>query len=380
MNEIATALFTRAASIFGKEIKDGDGDGLVYDGTSQERPASEIVSSNQRSRDLIDGESVIIPASFTYDQINDAKVESIGRNRIALYRTYKNNEGDERKHVLAEGTQQEIRLLLNDLAGVLDHPPTSPNETLNAILSGNGEFLGRGHGGVVVGYGDKVVKASSIVPFHWNQGLRGIEEANQKLRDEASVVDTLKQAGVSGLMPLEVIEHDGRTFAIRDKIKLDGIDQQAIDDAGKALEEMHNAGYATFDQIQIGMHEDGKFRFFDVSEAKKLDTKSPWAREDMDNDHSSLKRFAEKLGLKHSNPKDLYADMKLEDALERAMKYQDGETDAEGFRNHEMALREALHRMKTHMPDSLSFYEEDTKKLISQMRDGWRNRNAKVST
>lgn len=348
------------------DIRDGDGDGLIYDGTHLERPV------NTQAKDLIDGQSIVIPESFTYGKIEDAKVESIEDGKIAIYRSYVSGDGTPTKHVLAEGTQKEIRLLLNDLAGVLDHPADSGNPVLDAALSGRAEYLGRGHGGVVFGVGDKVVKASSIVPFHWNNGLRNEKGANDKLMQEAEIVEELKSAGVPGVLPLEVIEHDGRVFAIRDKISLDGIDQQAIDDAGKALQVMHDAGYATHDQIQIGMGSDGKFRFFDVSEATKIDPKSPYAREDMDSDHSSLKRFAEKLGLKHENPRDLYADVKLEKAITDALTYREGKTDAGGYRDHEMALREALHRMKTMMPDTLSFYEEETKKLIAEMRDGWR--------
>lgn len=364
--DISKSLFSIATTFKSVDIRDGDGDGLIYDGTHLERAV------NTQAKDLIDGQSIVIPESFTYGKIEDAKVESIEDGKIAIYRSYVSGDGTPTKHVLAEGTQKEIKLLLNDLAGVLDHPADSGNPVLDAALSGRAEYLGRGHGGVVFGVGNKVVKASSIVPFHWNNGLRNEKGANDKLIQEAEIIDELKSAGVPGVLPLEVIEHDGRVFAIRDKISLDGIDQQAIDDAGKALQVMHDAGYATHDQIQIGMGSDGKFRFFDVSEATKIDPKSPYAREDMDSDHSSLKRFAEKLGLKHENPRDLYADVKLEKAITDALTYKEGKTDAGGYRDHEMALREALHRMKTMMPDTLSFYEEETKKLIAEMRDGWR--------
>lgn len=363
--DISKSLFSIATTFKSVDIRDGDGDGMIYDGTHLERPV------NTQAKDLVDGQSIVIPASFTYDKIEDAKVEAIDGGKIAIYRNYVSSDGTPKKRVFVEGTQKEIQLFLNDLAGVLDHPANSGNPVLDAALSGRAKYLGRGHGGVVFGVGDKVVKASSIVPFHWTGGLRDEQSANEKLKQEASIVEELQSAGVPGVLPLEVIEHDGRVFAIRDMVSLDGIDQQAIDDAGKALQTMHDAGYATFDQVQIGMAKDGTFRFFDVSEAKKVDAKSPWAREDMDNDHSSLKRFAEKLGLKHENPRDLYADMKLEEAITNALTYKEGKTDSQGFRAHELELRNALHRLKKMMPDALSFYEEETEKLIKEMRDGW---------
>ena len=110
--------------------------------------------------------------------------------------------------------------------------PNSGNEILDAAIAGKAKYLGRGQGGIVFDGGDKIIKAASIIPYHWNNGLRTQDQANAKLQSEIDIVDELIKAGMPGLLPLTPVMHEGRLFSIREKVSLDGIDQQAIDDAG----------------------------------------------------------------------------------------------------------------------------------------------------
>lgn len=317
-------------------------------------------SGPDRSQELADGARLTIPASHTY---GDIPVEV---KRSGEYVTFMSDPGGLREDRLITLTEDEARSFLSDLRGEIPQSPTSGNEILDAAIAGKAQYLGRGQGGIAFDAGDRIIKAASIVPYHWNHGLRTQDQANAKLQSEIDIVNELQAAGMPNLMPLTPVMHEGRLFAIREKVSLDGLDQQAIDDAGAALEKMHAAGYIMQDQVQIGMGNDGKVRFFDVGEAKKADTNSIFALQDQRDDHSSLSRVAEKAGLKHISPESRNPVPKWEAAYEKAHLALAG-TDTMALFDARMGLRRQFDSMRASEPDMADFYHDGHKEMLEMI-------------
>jgi len=314
---------------------------------------------------LNDGDRVTIPASHTYGEI-PAIVKDHENGQVSLVWD-EPNHGEKPRRMITD-TRETVQRFLSELRGELPHKPNSGNAYLDKVLSGQGQFLGAGQGGMAFDAGDKIVKASAIVPYHWNNGVRTAEQANEKLQSEIDIVNELQAAGVPGLLPLEPVMHEGRLFAVRDKVDLENITQEAIDDAGRALETMHAAGYLMRDQVQIGMGEDGKFRFFDVGEASKFDPESRWAQEDKDMDHSSLQRVAKEHGLNYVTPRDRDPFPKFEAEVARVMDVLET-GDMLDLMNAQFELKNKFRSLQGLEPDTAQLatdYYEATQDMIQQ--------------
>jgi hypothetical protein len=147
---------------------------------------------------------------------------------------------------------------------------------------------------------------------------------------------------------------------------MDGIDQQAIEDASVALQKMHEAGYIMRDQVQIGMGSDGKVRFFDVGEATKADTNSIYAKQDRKDDFYSLTRAAEKAGLKYTPPDDRDPNLKWETEYENAHRAIAGNDQMQLF-DSRMELKKHFGVMRHYMPDIAALYEDDHKDILEKI-------------
>jgi hypothetical protein len=249
------------------------------------------------SKPSIVGTAVTVPASHTYGEF-EAMIVDRGDGKVDIARITEDGELSK----VASIRRENVDRWHDELSGLMRETPDSGNAHLDKVLRGEGEFLGRGQGGMVFGSGDKVVKAATVTPYHWNQGVRSPEQGNADLRNEADVVDEMIAAGVENLLPLTTIEHEGRVFAVREKVQLDGFTQEHIDQAGESLSAMNAAGYAMRDRVQIGVGDDGNVKFYDVGEAGKVS--GHWAKDTMNDDHSGLSRIAEEHGLSYVTPKD----------------------------------------------------------------------------
>jgi len=274
------------------EPRDGDGDGYVMDGTPDERA---VVQSVDDTGDLREGDVVTIPQSHSSGEFQAELIDAGERWQVRMVGS------DTRGWMIRK---ELLPRMLADLGGNLPYASLSANYAIDKALIGQSPLVGQGNGGMVFDGGDHILKASSIVPFHWVNGLRSLNQANEKLQGEIDVSNKLNAAGVAGILPLTPIMHEGRLYATRERVELEGLTQDHINQAGEALEQMHSAGFMMRDMVQIGVGTDDRFRFFDVGEAGALPTVAYDAKYRMEEDHDSLVREAKKVGLKYIPPED----------------------------------------------------------------------------
>ena len=169
---------------------------------------------------------------------------------------------------------------VNDLVGKVDIPPNSGNPLIDAVGQGKAEFLGKGDDGLAFGVGDKVVKASTIVPFI-PENYRGMmpPEAADRLERQGAVQNELA-AIHPGILPVEVHRHGDKSFLTMERVT--PLDKQAtpeqLNQVRDIMRAMHAAGYALNDDPQFGLDAAGNVRMFDTGKAAK--TRDSWSFDD----------------------------------------------------------------------------------------------------
>jgi len=165
--------------------------------------------------------------------------------------------------------EESLSHLKNDLEGKVDLPVRSKNETVNAVLDGKAEFLGKGDDGLAFRVGDKVVKVSTPVPYHpENNMYLTPEKAVDRLRKQAEVGNEL--ADIKGVQRSEFISGHGKGFQIKDWVEIPKkFTREQLDQIQKTVIEIHKRGYSINDTIQPGLDKNGEPVLFDIGKADK---------------------------------------------------------------------------------------------------------------
>lgn len=244
------------------------------------------------TKDIGPGDTVTIPASNTFGQF-EAEITDEGEGRVGI-----RQKGSKDARPIAKMHRNQLPQFLDDLNGVIHGKPDSASESVNHVLAGKGKFLGRGNDGLAFDAGNgQVVKASSDIPFHWNNGLRDNHEGRNILQNQVKVNEHLRAAGVPGLLPQELHEHGGRTFVTMPKVNTEAkLTPEHVQQLRNTLNKMHDAGYALKDLVQVGIDHEGNARIFDTGAAKKLDKNPTYARDDMRSDEHNLNYLIKKHG------------------------------------------------------------------------------------
>lgn len=168
-----------------------------------------------------------------------------------------------------------VKHFANDLSGIVDGPPESGNAHIDAVISGEAKFLGKGNDGVVFEHDGKIIKASTTVPFQpFNRGHLSSMEAKDRLKEQFETAKEMHKAGVPGIMKQSLREHGEKAFVIRDKLEIpDKFTDEQIAEIRSMVQAAHDKGYTFNDWIQVGVGKDGKLYHFDTGNAKKSDSK-----------------------------------------------------------------------------------------------------------
>jgi len=167
--------------------------------------------------------------------------------------------------------RESMRHFVDDLSGRVTGTPNSADPRVNAVLRGEGEYLGRGDDGLAFRVGDHVVKVSTTVPYQpMNDYHRSPGDAQQRMLEQSRVHNEMHRIGIPGVLPIETRVHGDKAFQIQPhldtKTKLSADQLHAV---LAGVEAMHAAGYAVNDQIQVGL-KDGVPHQYDLGKVGKL--------------------------------------------------------------------------------------------------------------
>ena len=196
-------------------------------------------------------------------------------------------------------TKAALKHFVNDLEGRVDLPQ-SGNKDIDAVISGQAQFLGKGDDGLAFKVGDKVVKASTTVPYQPdNPEHRTPEQAADMLKKQVALGNKLVDLGITGVQRSEFVKHGDKGFQIKPYVDIPAtFTREQLDDVQDTLIAIHKAGYAVHDDIQAGIGADGKPVMFDVGKAGKIpegeDREGIYGS--VTSDMSNLKRLYEKSG------------------------------------------------------------------------------------
>lgn len=181
---------------------------------------------------------------------------------------------------------------VHDLNGVVKVPGRSGNKLVDAVASGDGEYLGKGNDGLAFAVGDKVVKVSTTVPYHpFNPGNRSPGDAAAHLANEAEMTGLLLDNNVPGILPAEFIRHGDKGFLIRDRVKpAESLTAEQLRKVRRSMDAMHAAGFVLGDEVQVGL-KDGEPFIYDLGAVRRSTRPA-----DLESDSSKFERFAEKMG------------------------------------------------------------------------------------
>lgn len=144
----------------------------------------------------------------------------------------------------------------------------SGNAAVDAVLRGEGEFLGRGNDGVVWRVGDQVVKASTVVPYQpLNAGYRTPAEAVARMQAAVARQNELADAGVAGVPRSELVIVGDKAFQVKPYVtKVDRLERSHLDDIARTTYGLHSRGltFAESDPWQVGLDASGRVQFFDL--------------------------------------------------------------------------------------------------------------------
>ena len=157
-----------------------------------------------------------------------------------------------------------------DLQGKVHGPKGATDADVAAVIAGNGKFLGKGDDGVVFKVGDKVVKASTTVPFQpLNSGHRTPEQARDMLKAQVATSERLRKDGVPGILPSKYVEHGDKGFQVKAYVDIpEKLTPEQLSEASAIVEALNAKGYTVNDTIQLGSHK-GKIYLFDTGKVAK---------------------------------------------------------------------------------------------------------------
>lgn len=259
------------------------------------------------ARERLGGREYDFPASNTAGAFR-AKVEHTPDGKAVI------TQAENGRHVLTVPSDVHDRFI-DELSGRISGRPGSGHAAVDAVLSGKGKFLGKGHEGQVFDAGDgSVVKAAVVTPFHWNNGLRTPGEANTLLTDAADTTNKLVAAGVPGLLPQTVVHHDGRAYVVAPKVDTSApLTPDHLTQLEETLRGMHAAGYHLADDVQFGVGPDGRATIFDTGSVRKLPASRP--EDDIRHDFNNLQRLAKQHNVPFTHPDFRGARSQYENAL-----------------------------------------------------------------
>ncbi len=164
---------------------------------------------------------------------------------------------------------------VNDMAGRVDLPP-SGDPLIDAVTSGQSQWLGKGDDGIAFAVGDKVVKASTVVPFI-PENYRGMlpDEAKARLQRQGAIQNELASL-IPAVLPVEVKAHGDKSFLVMQRVQPVDPKQATPEQLAQVrgiMKAMHAAGYALNDEPQFGIDESGAVKMFDTGKAKKTTDK-----------------------------------------------------------------------------------------------------------
>lgn len=228
-----------------------------------------------------------MPASHTYGAF-EAELEECAGERLGIKR-FGSDYGP-----LAKIERHRFSQFIDDLNGRVDGTPDSDDPSVNAVLSGDAIFLGRGNDGLAFDTRDgNVVKVASDTPFHWNNGLKDEGDGNLAAIKAVEINDMLRANGVPCLLAQRIVEHNGRVFTVMPKLDVDSpLTVDHINQLSIAIKAMHALGYVVGDQVQAGLADD--VYIYDIGSFRRLREGCDW---DVQNDESSLSQLAKKHGV-----------------------------------------------------------------------------------
>jgi len=195
--------------------------------------------------------------------------------------------------------------LVSDLRGEVHGSPTSGDPTVDAVLDGKGEWLGKGNDGIVHRVGHEVVKSSTVAGDHPENGIRSIEESNQITRNEH---DAHRAMAHHPLVPaVRLVEHEGRAHLVKPYLHPAGrLSRAEVEAAQDFMESAHHHGLVALDQWQFGRDDHGAIKIMDLGSARR--STSHDHRED---DQMYMDRLWRDNGHEGRNPKGVELERKL---------------------------------------------------------------------
>lgn len=148
-------------------------------------------------------------------------------------------------------------------AGPSGHP------AVDAVLRGEGIFLGKGDDGVVFRVGDVAVKMSTTVPYQpMNQGHRTPAEAAAMLEAQAELAQRLAAEGVPGILAPQIVRVGAKSFEVKPfLLEIEGPwTKTQLDQVAQTLAAVHARGLAfrDTDLFQVGLLPNGDVAFYDI--------------------------------------------------------------------------------------------------------------------
>jgi hypothetical protein len=184
------------------------------------------------------------------------------------------SNGYHNSKVPKESLQQLYADLTGDMSYLKKHG-SSGNAAVDAVVNGQGKMVGKGDDSVVFQVGDKIVKASTTVPYHPVGGgpHRAPWEAIAMAKKQFETSEKLREMGIPGIPKSEMVRLGDKVFTVRDNLSIGTpLNREQLQNVKDSVEALHNAGYAINDQLQVGVGPDGKAYHFDLGKAGKTNS------------------------------------------------------------------------------------------------------------
>lgn len=121
--------------------------------------------------------------------------------------------------------------------------------------------------------------------------MKTASEAATELARQGHLNNELAHMGIPGILPVQVIEKDDKTYLVRDKLDMpDKLNQEQLGQVRQSIDALHKAGYVVGDDIQVGL-KDGKAYQFDLGKAHKSKDETK-----LEEDSDAFERFSTKMG------------------------------------------------------------------------------------
>ena len=210
----------------------------------------------------------------------------------------------EERHVW-RSPPESVPQLVSDLRGEIHGNPTTEDPTVNAVLDGQGEWLGKGNDGIVHRVGAEVVKSATVAGYHPENGIRSIADSNQIIRNEHAAHVALAHHPL--VPPTRLVEHEGRAYLVKPYLHPAGrLSRAEVEAAQDLMETAHHHGLVALDRWQFGRDDHGAIKIMDLGSARR--STSHDHRED---DQMYMDRLWADHGHEGRNPKGAELEQKL---------------------------------------------------------------------